>query len=473
MNDFEIITGLLIFALGVVLTLIGGTHALLNKRDPRSALAWIAVCIAMPFIGVFLYFVFGKNRIRTRAQRLQVQSNQVKVDPTLGIREATVIPDYDNLAQLSAASSKRRLLAGNHVQPLYNGDEAYPAMLDAIAGAEHYIYLTTYIFETRHIGRQFIEALGAANKRGVKVRVLIDGVGEKYDFPFASRELRKTGVDAALYLPPTLVPLNLSINLRNHRKLLLVDGELGFTGGMNIRKNHLTRTNEDGFIDLHFLIKGPVLRQLERVFINDWLFTTGEQLQCNDAVDFRESSADMACRVLLEGPNEDVDKLTWVLVGAISLAHRSIRIMTPYFLPSRELEVALQTAALRGVDVNILLPANNNLPFMTWATTHVLGALIATGVKIYTSPGPFVHSKLFVVDEYYVQLGSSNLDARSLRLNFELVVEVYDQDFGLEMDMHARQSIAAAHRLTAKELRGRSLPRRIRDAFFWLFSPYL
>lgn len=472
-SEFEIITGVLVFLVGSLLTTIGAGHALLNKRDPRSALAWIAMCIALPFIGVLLYYVFGKNRIRTRAQRMTPGIERV-ANPSLDqLKQATVRSDYRNLARLSAASSQRPLLSGNNIEPLYNGDVAYPAMLQAIDNAQSTIYLATYIFESRKIGRRFIEALAAAHRRGVLVKVLIDGVGEKYDLPFASGQLSKLGIDVALYLPPTLLPPNLTINLRNHRKLLLIDGEIGFTGGMNIRQNHLNLNNRNGFKDIHFSINGPVLSQLEQVFVGDWLFTTNEQLpiERENLQTFFEQ--DMACRVLLEGPNEDVDKLTWVLVGALSLAQNSILIMTPYFLPSRELEVALQTAALRGVDVSIILPARNNLPFMTWATTHVLPSLLATGVKIYSIPGPFVHSKLFVVDDYYVQLGSSNLDPRSLRLNFELVVEVYDQPFGEEMAAHARECIAQSRAITSEELSKHGLWRRIRNAFFWLFSPYL
>ncbi len=472
-SEFEIITGVLVFLVGSILTTVGASHALLNKRDPRSALAWIAMCIALPFLGVLLYYVFGKNRIRTRAQKMTPGIERVANPWQDELKQASVRSDYRNLARLSAASSQRPLLSGNNIQPLYNGDVAYPAMLQAIDNAKSTIYLATYIFESRKIGGRFIEALAAAHRRGVIVKVLIDGVGEKYDFPLASGQLRKFGIDVALYLPPTLFPPNLTINLRNHRKLLLIDGEIGFTGGMNIRQNHLNLNNRNGFKDIHFVLYGPVLSQLEQVFVGDWLFTTNEQLAIQRAEAQAVYDQDMACRVLLEGPNEDVDKLTWVLVGALSLAQHSILIMTPYFLPSRELEVALQTAALRGVDVSIVLPARNNLPFMTWATTHVLPSLLATGVKIYSIPGPFVHSKLFVVDDYYVQLGSSNLDPRSLRLNFELVVEVYDQPFGEEMAAHARACITQSRAITREELSKYGLWRRIRNAFFWLFSPYL
>jgi cardiolipin synthase len=231
--------------------------------------------------------------------------------------------------------------------------------------------------------------------------------------------------------------------------------------------------SKNGVVDMHFQLRGPILRQMERTFINDWLFTTGEELECRPKENFIAQSSDMSCRVLLEGPDEDQDKLTWVLVGAISVARNSIAIMTPYFLPSRELEVALQTAALRGVQVDIVLPGKNNMPFMTWAVEHMAPGLMDVGVNIFFSSGPFVHTKLFVVDDYYVQVGSANLDARSLRLNFELVVEVFDRQLGNEMGEHIRASKRDATPLSVVELRKRNVVFRMWSAFFWLFSPYL
>ena len=177
--------------------------------------------------------------------------------------------------------------------------------------------------------------------------------------------------------------------------------------------------------------------------------------------------------MIVDGPDEDLDKMMWVLVGAISLARSSIKIMTPYFIPPRELTVALQTAALRGVEVSLILPARNNFRFMTWAAMHGMGHLLKTGVKVHFFEGPFVHSKLFLVDDYYAQIGSSNLDPRSLRLNFEMAVEVYDHAFGRRLAEHFDASLSASRPLEMEEWRNRSLPRRLRDAGFWLFSPYL
>jgi cardiolipin synthase len=184
-------------------------------------------------------------------------------------------------------------------------------------------------------------------------------------------------------------------------------------------------------------------------------------------------AGDAECRVIVDGPNEDLDKLLWVLVGAISLARSSIKIMTPYFLPPRELTVALQTAALRGVEVTVILPVTNNFAFMNWAATHALGDLLEAGVRVAFFEGPFVHTKFFLVDDYYAHASSSNLDPRSLRLNFEMAVEVYDQDMGQHLAAHFNASLARSRIYTLADWRRRRLPARLRDAAFWVFSPYL
>ena len=177
--------------------------------------------------------------------------------------------------------------------------------------------------------------------------------------------------------------------------------------------------------------------------------------------------------MITDGPSENLDKLTWVLAGAISVAQRSIKIMTPYFLPSRVLTVALQTAVLRGVQIDIILPRRNNLRFMNWAAWHVIRPLVATGISVHFFEGPFVHSKLFLVDDYYAQVGSANLDPRSLRLNFEIAVEIYDRPVCGELAGHFAESLGNSRRVTRHDLASRDPVRRLRDAIIWLFSPYL
>ncbi|MBP9033067.1 MAG: cardiolipin synthase [Pseudomonadales bacterium] len=467
-------------ACGLGVTLLGAGHALLTKRDPRSAAAWVSLCVFFPVVGVLAYIALGNNRIRTRARRLHALPQHEQPAPPL-VREHVaaehlIAPEYRNLAYLGLAVSGNELLTGNSIEALYCGENAYPAMLLAIREARRHVYLASYIFDSRGIGAEFVEALGQARSRGVEVCVLLDGFGEFYSLPRVGARLRAAGVQVARFLQPRLWPPNFTLNLRNHRKILVIDGELAFTGGMNIRNKHIAvpGLRPAAVIDVHFRLRGPVVTQIQEVFAADWLFSTRQALTPpSRAAQVTMLPEEAECRVIVDGPNEDLDKLLWVLVGAISAARASIRIMTPYFLPPRELAVALQTAALRGVEVTIVLPAHNNFPFMTWATSHTLGELLETGVRVHFFTGPFLHTKLLLVDDYYAQIGSSNLDPRSLRLNFEIAVEIYDHAFGRHAAAHFAEILAGSRELVVEAWRGRSLPRRLRDALFWVFSPYL
>jgi cardiolipin synthase len=246
------------------------------------------------------------------------------------------------------------------------------------------------------------------------------------------------------------------INLRNHRKSLIIDGREAFTGGMNIRGRHLLATAEPGAAlrDIHFAVQGPVVADLQRSFLEDWFFVTGERL--TDPIFFPalEQRGSALARCISDGPDKEFRKLEQIIMGALSCSDRSVCIMTPYFIPDNALVAALTTAALRGVDVRIVLPGLNNLPFVQWASQAILGELLAAGIRVFYQPPPFVHSKLLVVDDIWTLIGSANLDTRSLRLNFE-------------------QAQLRSREITREEIDRRPLPVKLRDGFFHLFSPYL
>lgn len=260
--------------------------------------------------------------------------------------------------------------------------------------------------------------------------------------------------------------------MRNHRKILVVDGSVGFTGGMNISSRHvLARRLAAPATDLHFMLHGPILCQLQDAFADDWFFATRERLQ--PPVIEAEPAGDCLCRTVVDGPDCSPEPLHSLLVSIISAASDSIAIMTPYFLPSRGMIQALKSARHRGVYVRIILPERNNIPFIHWATRHILDDLLQAGIVIAYQPPPFCHTKLLLVDEGYVHLGSANLDNRSLRLNFELTLEVFDQELFQTLHEHFEDTLECSRPVTRQEMRGRPLPVRLRDAFFWLFSPYL
>jgi cardiolipin synthase len=478
MSDYYwfLIGGVLLFSWSSAL------HALLFKRDPRAALAWIVVCITFPPFGALFYFLFGINRVRTHGQRLggpltlllHMGAEAAEEGLAPAIPPSAVPVAFQPIANLSDRITRQPLLGGNRVEPLSNGEEAYPAMLAAIQRARQSVYLSTYIFETNATGRQFIAALQAAAARGVDVRAILDGVGEYYTWPRAGRLLKRAKVPVARYFPPRLLPPSLFVNLRNHRKILVIDGVEGFTGGMNIGDRHLAAdgAKADRVEDLHFRVAGPVVAQMEQIFLADWRLCTGRE----EPLPVRSGElrrGDAYCRAVADGPNDNIDKMAMILVGAAAVARERILIMTPYFLPNRELVGALQAAALRGVTVRILLPAKNNLPYVKWASDNMLWELLQHGVRIAYQPPPFVHTKLFLVDDVYTIMGSANIDPRSLRLNFEMVMEIFDPVLSQALRGRFVQALARSRETSLAEMDSRSLPVRIRDAFCWLFTPYL
>lgn len=263
------------------------------------------------------------------------------------------------------------------------------------------------------------------------------------------------------------------MNLRNHRKLLVVDDRTGFTGGMNIASGHCTRSASArrAIHDLHFRVRGPVVRHLAEVFLEDWDFATGEVTTIDGPPP--DGAGTELCRGISSGPDDHFEKLSWILVGATSSAEHSVAIMTPYFLPNRELIGALCAAALRGVEVDVVMPRRNNIPVIAWATQSMLWELIEYGVRVWYQPGAFDHTKLFVVDGIYSLVGSTNLDARSLRLNFEFNLEIHGEETGGRLRRHFEDRRDASTRIDRPSLDRRPIAVKLRDATARLFTPYL
>jgi cardiolipin synthase A/B len=326
----------------VVSAAAAALHALLTKPDPRSVISWIALCWLFPLGGSILYWLFGINRVATSGRSHEARAKQEGRPADSNAIDAS----FAGLRRVGDTLTQLPLLAGNHVEPLHNGEEAFPRMLQAIAAARSTVYLATYIFQTDPVGRQFVDALSAAIARGVSVRVLVDGIGEWYDWPHVVPILRRAGVRAERFLPPRLFPPNLSLNCRNHRKLLVVDGVVAFMGGMNLGGREAGRR----MTDIHFCLHGPVVEQLTGVFAADWLFASREALAAGAGEAGTPSTAQghSICRAITGGPDENIDKLLLILISAIGAARRRILIMTPYFIPPSELVAALQEVALRG-----------------------------------------------------------------------------------------------------------------------------
>jgi len=457
-------------------------HAILRKHDVRAAIGWIGLAWLSPVLGTSMYMLLGINRIRRKGVSLGLlQAWDHETDVPITCEDLDRIqeleeshPTFLGLARLGKIATGNEVMLGNAVTPLLNGDAAYPEMLDAINGAKVSVALNSYIFDCDPVGEQFLTALKSAQARGVEVRVMIDGVGARYSKPSMVDRLKQEGVRVGVFLPsrvPWLLPY---ANLRNHRKILVVDGAIGFTGGTNIRIDHCLKQNPKFPVAcLHFRIEGPVVAELQEMFAIDWAFTSGESLVGPTWFPPLERQGNIAARGIPDGPDEDLNKMSEIILGALAVAETRVRIITPYFLPDTSILDALKVAAMRGVEVDIIIPEKNNIGIMNWAVIPQLTKLIKKGCRVYMSPAPFDHTKLFVVDGLWSLIGSTNWDPRSLRLNFEYNLECYDKTLAEQLDDVIDEKMNRARQITLDELKRRPRVIKFRDGAARLLSPYL
>jgi cardiolipin synthase A/B len=456
----------------VIVAAIAAGHAVLYKRDSRSAALWVIVIWVLPAVGSILYYLLGINRVQRRAARLRGSLVRHRTQSQFPVSEPGT--HFLPLARLVGTVVDRPLLDGNAIEVLIDGVQAYPAMLEAIGAARTSITLASYIFHADGIGARFVGALVEAQRRGVQVRVLIDDVGVRYSFPPVHWALRRAGVRVARFLPILSGRGVAFLNLRTHRKLMIVDGRLAFAGGMNIAAPNVhARAGRKAIRDMLVKIEGPVVRQLQDAFAEDWAFTTREVLEGRSWFPDVENRGSVSARAITNGPDSDFEVLRNVLLGALSSARESVRIVTPYFVPDAQTIAALGVCALRGVRIDIVLPSRGNIPLAQWASRAIVWQVLKPGCRVFLSPPPFEHTKLFVVDRTWALFGTTNWDTRSLRLNFELDVECYDREVAGRLDDMIAERIALSREYTMADADGRPFLARVRDGVARLFSPYL
>ena len=458
----------LVLALYFLLAATVTIDVLLKKSDVPRALGWMGLVWLTPIFGSLIYYLFGINRVTRRALKMGRLSRKQATSPG-----ATQPDAADNIAQICDVSERvtgEALTAGNALTVLDSGGQAYPVMLEAIRGARHSIALVSYIFRNDAAGREFADALIEAAQRGVKVRVLLDSIGAGYIYPRILYRMRAGGVIAERFLH-TWLPWRMPfLNMRNHRKVLLVDGRIGFTGGINIGDENL---GAGAIKDIHFRVEGPVVRTLMDTFARDWAFTTDEELDEDCWWPKLEPLGHICARGLRAGPDADIYKLETILGAAITLARKRVRIVTPYFLPEPRLQFVIAQAVLRGVAVEIVLPQKSDQIVMDWAMRGHLRFFRHIKACFLFSLGTFDHSKLCTVDGEWSVIGSSNWDARSFRLNFEFDLECVGRDFTAQLDAIIDTKIARGQRIDPDCLASELVWRRLRNAAARLLMPYL
>jgi cardiolipin synthase len=464
----------LLLFVDLILALISSSHILLHKRQPRSALLWLVWVWLLPLAGPFVYLYFGYNRVGRPPHRPVPKHAR----------------GHAGLDRLTAAVSGTPLRSGNRVAVLIDGTQGYPAMADAIRAARRSVDLQTYIFDLDGVGTGILEALEDAARRGVRVRVICDGMAAWGARPTIRRRLAEAGGEARAYWRLDRVFRQPLFNLRMHRKLLIVDGTLGFTGGLNISQRYakgpLARLRDLRFLasrrpqvrDIHFRLRGPIVPDLQTAFDADWAHARGgdKALPHRPALrvpPLRGETADVELRLVEAGPDEDLERIYEVLLGALSQAQRQVELCTPYFIPDMALLAQLRLLGYRGVRVRLFVPARSDHPYINWAAQEYYDDLLDAGVEVWQVGAPFIHTKLCLVDDAWAFLGSSNLDPRSFRLNFELNVEARSKALVQRLRHILEGYQRRAHPVTLHQLEQRGALTRLRGALVNLAAPYL
>jgi cardiolipin synthase A/B len=455
----------------VLLAICVTVHVLFHKRDVGASIGWIGLAWLSPVLGSTLYIIFGVNRVKRRAN--QLRGNRLARHAA----EPPISPAGrdDHLASLERAGDQitgHRAERGNAVTLLNNGDEAYPKMIAAIEAAEASVALSSYIFRADAAGGRFIDALIRARQRGLQARVLIDGIGGGYFGSPTYERLKRHDVRVCRFMHSPLPWRMPFLNLRTHKKILVLDGRVAFTGGLNIgAENLLQNRPRDPVRDTHFRFEGPIVGQLTEAFADDWLFAAGENLAGDAWFPPLDELGKAVARVIVSGPDQDLEKIEFVILEAISCARQSIKVRTPYFLPDDRLVTALALASMRGVEVDVIVPQRSNHLVVDYAMRAQIAPLVASGCRIWRSAPPFDHSKVMTIDGNWCLLGGANWDARSFRLNFELNVEVYHAPIVQHIE-DLMASVRGAP-ISAAELDRLSLPVKLIDSGARLMLPYL
>ena len=461
----------------ISLSLLTSVHVLMFKENERTSLAWIGLVILSPVVGSLFYWLFGINRIKRSAQKKHPQTlKQHFRHYEKAIKFHNIPKNWYSAIIAGHTIHPVNYIADNCVEPLINGDMAYPAMIQSIHSAKRHIVLSSYIFDYDSLGRQFVNALAQAHQRGVVVHVLLDAIGIGYSWHKSDRALKKCGVKTARFLPAISLTSIRFINLRNHRKILCVDGEVAYIGGMNVSQNNVIKSAVHPIDDVQFKVTGQVIDQISQVFIEDWLFATRELIQFpryNPNTQTQKSDKSVVARVIQDGPDEHHNKIRWTLINALVCAKTSVKIMTPYFIPDQTLMTSLHSAALRGVSIEIIVPEQSDIPFVDWVMEANFSRVIAHGIQIYKNKRPFDHSKIVIIDDIWSFIGSSNWDARSLEFNFEINLECFDTNLNTKLTELFTLKKQNSTPVIEDDINGWPTYKKIRNNLFRLFSSYL
>ncbi|WP_283391322.1 cardiolipin synthase [Millionella massiliensis] len=477
--------GIVIYALLVFyfLLVIATVFTVLHeRRDPVRALSWIAVIVLLPFAGMVLFVFFGQDYRKQKIFNRKEIKDLIQFEQ-LSYKQLREIDTFSNpevaanreIITLLLNNNKSLLTTNNRLEVLNDGSETFASLIDALRKAESFIHLEYYIFENDELGGRIADILKEKARSGVEVRFIYDDVGSWNLKRSFIRSLREAGVQVHCFMPVVFPWLTSKINYRNHRKIVVIDGKVGYTGGLNIADRYLRGTKHGPWRDTHLKIEGTAVNMLQLTFLADWYFATGIQLKDKDKylMVSDDSVGDTAVQIATSGPDSDWATIMQAYFAAITKATDHIYISTPYFMPGESLLTALKVAALSGIDVRIMLPSRSDSKIVYWASRSYIAELLEAKIKVYLYNKGFNHSKIITIDNRFSSIGTANMDNRSFEDNFEVTAMIYDRDVTDRLESRFLADLDGCTRLTYRRWATRSRTDMFKESVARLFSPLL
>ncbi|MBS4178319.1 cardiolipin synthase [Lederbergia citrea] len=482
---FTSIIAILLSLFLILNIVLAGFVVFLERRDAGATWAWLLVLFFIPVVGFILYLIFGQNLSRKKIfewkdknkigimeiTKYQIELLQKREFPFHDNRTA----HYKDLIYMLLVNDRAVLTQDNKVEIFTDGYDKFKSLLTDIHGAKDHIHLLYYIMRNDKLGNELLEALIKKAKEGVEVRVLYDAMGSRRLPRKFFQPLIDAGGKVSAFFPAILPHLNMQVNYRNHRKLAIIDGEVGYIGGFNIGDEYLGLNKRFGYWrDTHLKIIGKAVYAMQTRFILDWNQASSNQISYADRLFPEiESVGETDVQIVSSGPDSEWEQIKYGVLKLISSAKKFVYIQTPYFIPDTSVLDAIKIAALSGVDVRLMIPNKPDHPFVYWATFSNVGELLKTGAKVYIYDNGFIHAKTMVADGKIATVGTANIDVRSFRLNFEVNAFLYDQVLVEKLVDIFGKDIKMSRELTYEEYQKRSLYIRFKESLSRLLSPIL
>ncbi len=460
-------------------------RTLLQNRNPSATLSWVLVLVLLPYLGLIFYFFFGQQlrkrwifkrlKIRELVKIRQVSDAQLKaLKNTDDIKEPQVISNL-KLIRLLLNENSSFLSVNNSVEIYHNGSDIYEQLYKDLSSAEHFIHIQYYLFEDGEVGSRIQNILLDRLKFGVEVSLMVDGIGSRTLSSEYIEILRRAGAEVHVFRPVRFPALTSKINYRNHRKIVVIDGAIGYTGGINIADKYIYGDGDLGFWrDTHIRIYGDAVKMLEAVFLVDRYFVT-DKFDKNPAKYFPSVNyhGEKYIQIANSGPESSTHNILNAYFTAISSAQKSIWITTPYFIPNESIMMALKTAAVGGVEVKIILPGRIDSKLVQYSSRSYINELLSSNIKVYFYESGFIHAKIMLIDDYLSVLGSANFDYRSFFHNFEISALIYDKEVNQDLRQQFNKDKQQSRRIRHAQWRKRSINDKLKESLSRLLSPLI